>query len=254
VTPYYQDDAVTLYHGDCREIVPTLGRFDLVLTDPPYSSGGMTRSDRNVATNHKYQTTNTARRFADFSGDNRDQRSFERWCYYWMADCLARTVSGGAILSFIDWRNLPTMIDAVQIAGWVYRGIIVWHKPIARPQIGWFRADCEFAVCGTAGAIDRDHTTGNKIGICNVGLFQHSPVQGVNRLHMTEKPVNLLADMIKTRSDWQTILDPFAGSGTTGRAAKDLGRKAVLIEREEHYCEIAARRMAQGVLPLGGGE
>ena len=50
--------------------------------------------------------------------------------------------------------------------------------------------------------------------------------------------------------DVQTILDPFAGSGTTGRAAKDLGRKAVLIEREERYCEIAASRMAQGVLPL----
>jgi site-specific DNA-methyltransferase (adenine-specific) len=250
VKPYYQDDAVSIFHGDCREIVPTLGRFDLVLTDPPYSSGGMTRSDRNVATQDKYQLTSVARKFTDFSGDNRDQRSFERWCYYWMADCLAQTNSGGAIVSFIDWRNLPTMIDAVQIAGWVYRGIVVWNKPGARPNLGWFRADCEFAVCGTAGAIDRDHTTGKEIGICNVGLFQHSPVQGAARMHMTEKPVKLMLDILRTRNDWQTILDPFAGSGTTGRAAKDLGRKAVLIEREEKYCEIAARRMAQEVLPI----
>jgi site-specific DNA-methyltransferase (adenine-specific) len=167
--PYYQDDAVTIYHGDCREIVPELGRFDLVLTDPPYSSGGMTRSDRNVATSEKYQLTNVGRRFADFSGDNRDQRSFERWCFYWMADCLSKTNSGGAIVSFIDWRNLPSMIDSVQIAGWVYRGIIVWNKPNSRPNLGWFRADCEFAVCGTAGAVDRDHTEGKEIGICNVG-------------------------------------------------------------------------------------
>lgn len=250
IKPYYQDSAVTIYHGDSREIIPTLGKFDIVLTDPPYSSGGHTRSDRNASTAIKYQMTMTSRRFTDFSGDNRDQRSFERWCYYWMAECLDHCNSGGSIVSFIDWRNLPCMIDAVQIAGWVYRGLIVWNKPIARPNLGWFRADCEFAVCGTAGAINRDHVDGGDIGICQVGLFQHSPVQGCDRMHMTEKPVNLLVDILKTRNDWQTILDPFAGSGTTGRAAKDLGRKCVLIEKEEAYCEVSAKRMQQEVLPM----
>jgi site-specific DNA-methyltransferase (adenine-specific) len=247
-TPYYQDDAVTIYHGDCREVLPGLGKFDLVLTDPPYSSGGMVRSDRILQPQAKYQLTNVARSLPDFSGDNRDQRSFERWCYYWMADCLEHTRSAGAILSFIDWRNLPSMIDAVQIAGWVYRGIVVWNKTVARPTTAWFRCECEFVVCGSAGAINRDHTGGEEIGICQVGLFQHPPVTGVARMHITEKPTKLLADILVTRNDWQTILDPFAGSGTTGRAAKDLGRKAVLIEREERYCEIAAKRMAQEVL------
>jgi DNA modification methylase len=71
------------------------------------------------------------------------------------------------------------------------------------------------------------------------------------RWHPTQKPLSLMTWCIRLAGDVQTILDPFAGSGTTGRAAKDLGRKAVLIEREEHYCEIAARRMRQGVLDFG---
>jgi DNA modification methylase len=74
--------------------------------------------------------------------------------------------------------------------------------------------------------------------------------KGMNKGHPCEKPLELMTWCISLAGDVQTILDPFAGSGTTGRAAKDLGRKAVLIEREERYCEIAARRMAQGVLPL----
>jgi DNA modification methylase len=73
---------------------------------------------------------------------------------------------------------------------------------------------------------------------------------GENRYHPTQKPLALMKWCINLAGDVQTILDPFAGSGTTGRAAKDLGRKAVLIELEERYCEIAARRMAQEVLPM----
>jgi DNA modification methylase len=70
-------------------------------------------------------------------------------------------------------------------------------------------------------------------------------------VHPTVKPVDLLGRLISMSSKaGDTILDPFAGSGTTGRAAKDLGRKCTMIEREERYCEIAARRMAQEVLPL----
>jgi hypothetical protein len=71
------------------------------------------------------------------------------------------------------------------------------------------------------------------------------------REHPTQKPLALMTWCIGLAGDVQTILDPFAGSGTTGRAAKDLGCKAVLIEREERYCEIAAKRMAQGVFNFG---
>lgn len=82
------------------------------------------------------------------------------------------------------------------------------------------------------------------------GIHRHNQSKGGG--HPTEKPLALMLWCIGLAGDVQTILDPFAGSGTTGRAAKDLGRKCTLIELEERYCEIAAKRMQQEVLPLGG--
>ncbi len=83
-----------LYLGDCREIVGLLPRVDLVLTDPPYSSGGAMRSDRNMDTSAKYRMTNTLKEDPEFSGDNRDQRSLTLWCSDWMGMCHRATKSG----------------------------------------------------------------------------------------------------------------------------------------------------------------
>ena len=82
----------------------------------------------------------------------------------------------------------------------------------------------------------------------NIRSFSISRNPDGKRQHPTQKPLKLISWCINQAGEQKTILDPFAGSGTTGRAAKDLGRKATLIEREEKYCEIAARRMAQEVL------
>ena len=74
--------------------------------------------------------------------------------------------------------------------------------------------------------------------------------RGGARAHIAEKPGKVMRHLISIQEG--IVLDPFMGSGTTLRAAKDLGRRAIGIEIEERYCEIAARRLAQGVLPLGG--
>ena len=244
--PYYNCDGITIYHGDCREILPQLAeRADLVLTDPPYSSGGWTRSDRNQKTADKYRLTCVSKKNPDFSGDNRDQRSFELWCSYWLADALRASNPGAGLACFIDWRNLPSMIDAVQVGGWVYRGLVVWDKTEAsRPVKGWFRSQAEYLVMGSAGTIDRSPAAP---GICQPGVFRHM-VRGADKQHLTEKPVELVREVIRTRDDWQTIVDPFCGSGTTLRAAKDLGRRAIGIELEESYCELAVTRLAQAQL------
>ena len=245
--PYYDHAGITIYHGDCREVLPTLDPVDLVLTDPPYSSGGMTRSDRNQRTSDKYRMTGVRKVDPDFRGDNRDQRSFELWCSYWMGDAFRITRDGGAFACFIDWRNLPCVVDAVQVAGWVYRGILVWDKTEgSRPMKGWFRNQAEYVVLSSSGVIDRDSGTG---GICQAGVLRKASPGG-KKLHLTEKPVEVLREIVKTRDDWSFILDPFMGGGTTLRAAKDLGRKAIGIEIEERYCEIAAKRLAQEVLPF----
>ncbi|MGD9644289.1 MAG: site-specific DNA-methyltransferase [Pirellulales bacterium] len=243
MTPYYQDALVTLYLGDCRAVLPALARsVDLIITDPPYSSGGLTRSDRNQTTRQKYQATDVANVRPEFSGDNRDQRSYLLWCDLWMRDCLSLATAGTALVSFIDWRNLPVMIDACQVAGWVYRGLIAWDKTEgARPQLGWFRAQLEYAVLATCGPANNDAQ-----GKASPGLFRYPAPR--NRLHATEKPTALMRDIISTADRWGTVLDPFCGSGATLEAAKLLGRQAIGIELDERYCELAANRLRQQTL------
>lgn len=249
-TPYYDEDGITIYCGDCRDILPELepGSVDLLLTDPPYSSGGMYRSDRIVSTDKKYQISHeTNRSYATFSGDNRDQRTFEKWCAWWMGDAQRIVREGGIVGCFIDWRNLASVIDSIQIGGWVYRGLTPWHKgDDQRPYKGWFRRNVEYIVWGSNGPLDAGPGAD---GDCHDGIV-YCRINGIEKYHQTGKPVELFTQLIGLRADWQTVVDPFMGSGTTLRAAKDLGRKAIGIEIEERYCEIAVKRLAQQVLPL----
>ena len=243
--PYYEEAGITIYHGDCREILPGLPKVDLVLTDPPYSSGGAMRSDRSLPASAKYQLGGTDVSHGEFSGDNRDQRSLTLWLSFWFGDLLKIANPGAALMAFIDWRNLPCVIDAMQVGGWVYRGIVPWDKTEqARPDKGWFRAQCEYLVTGSFGPLARGHEVD---GICQVGVFRFK-VNIQEKQHITEKPLELMEAIILTREDWKTILDPCMGSGTTLVAAKNLGRRAIGIEIEERYCEIAANRLRQGVL------
>jgi site-specific DNA-methyltransferase (adenine-specific) len=234
-------EGVTLYLGDCREILPTLGKVDLILTDPPYSSGGAYRSDRSQPTNAKYQMTEeTIRSYAAFSGDNRDQRSFEKWCSDWMASCLSVANDGCVLGCFIDWRNIACVIDAIQIGGWVYRGCVPWHKgDDQRPRKGWFRANVEYVVFGSCGPLLTGHLAD---GVCADGMV-YCRINGAEKEHQTGKPVGLMADLMSVRPEWNVILDPFMGSGTTGVAAVKLGRKFTGIEIEPTYFDIACKRI-----------
>lgn len=251
MTPYYADDLVTLYHGDCREIIPALSGVDAVVTDPPYSSGGMYRADRAAATDSKYQLSHETRRtYAAFSGDNRDQRSFEKWVDSWASECLRIVGDGGGIGVFIDWRNVASVVDAIQVAGWVYRGLTPWHKGTdLRPNKGWFRRNVEFIVWGSAGPLVTGPTAE---GECWDGMFV-ARVNDGDKQHQTGKPVALMEQMLSVRPEWQTYLDPFAGSGSTLLAAKRLHKRAIGVEMEESYCEVAANRLASAQDTLFGG-
>lgn len=246
--PYYQDSAVTIYHGDVLDILPSMPMVDAIVTDPPYSSGGMYRSDRSKDTTSKYQLSKeTNRTYDTFSGDNRDQRTFEKWFTLWSRMALDVVNGHGGLVSFIDWRNLSSVIDAVQIAGWTYAALTPWHKGTdQRPIKGWFRLNVEYLVWSTKGSIKKGCFAE---GDCWDGVFYHR-INGIEKYHQTGKPVELMRSVLLVRPEWKYFLDPFIGSGTTLRAAKDLGLKAIGIEKEEKYCEIAAQRMAQEVLPL----
>lgn len=236
--------SVEIVNADCLEWLPTLasGSVDLVLADPPYSSGGMYRSDRSRSTVEKYQHSHeTTRTYATFSGDNRDQRAFEMWCGWWMSAALVVTRPGGVMGCFIDWRNLACVIDAIQAAGWVYRGVVPWYKgQDQRPRKAWFRANVEFIVFGSAGALDAGP---DAEGICQDGILSHR-INGVEKEHQTQKPVSLFEDILRIRPDWRTVLDPFMGSGSVGVAAVRAGRNFLGAEIDPTYYAIAERRIA----------
>lgn len=243
-------DSITLINGDSRDILPRLAAegfaADLLVTDPPYSSGGMYRADRVQRTGHKYSSADGCGR-PDFAGDNRDQRSYLLWSDLWLREALRVVRSGAACVIFTDWRQAPTMIDAVQVAGWVYRGLAVWDKTeSARPQKGWFRSQAEFMVLGTAGPQSIDYS--RETDRATVGVFRYPAPR--ERLHQTEKPRGLLESILMTRGDWQTVLDPFAGGGSTLLASRELGRRAIGIEIDPGYCDVIAGRLAQSLLPI----
>jgi site-specific DNA-methyltransferase (adenine-specific) len=353
--PYYQDDAVTIYHGDCREIVPQLGRFDLVLTDPPY---GKVKGD--------------------FDEEWTNRPAMLKDCAIWR-DMIVGAMKPNATLYWFAWATLAGRIEALISEKLNPLAHIVWKKPwsvaqkvcpealrapmpeteriimaehygadnMALGESG-YAAKCDEARghifesirAYLAGERDRagfdnaavnrawrsekgggggmashwftssqwalptpenydwlrnlfnrgggeflrkdyeelrkdyeelrkdyeerrkdyeelrkDYEERRRFFDCKTGdqktdVWCFNPE--IERLgHPTMKPIALISYMVRLSCRHNgIILDPFAGSGTTGRAAKDLGRKAVLIEREERYCEIAAKRMAQEVLPL----
>jgi site-specific DNA-methyltransferase (adenine-specific) len=227
----------TLYRGDCLEVLPTLAGVDAVVTDPPYSSGGMVRGDRNIATSSKYQHGDTEKKHLDFTGDTRDQRSWCAWCAIWMAQCRQVVQPGGMIASFTDWRMLPTLTDAIQAGGWVWRGLAVWDKGNAIPQPNSFRAQCEYIVWGTNGPRVVDYAGGTYAP----GLFTHKSPR--ERSHVTEKSVGLMADVVQLCPEGRTVLDPFMGSGTTGVACVQTGRGFIGVELSRQYFDIACRRI-----------
>jgi site-specific DNA-methyltransferase (adenine-specific) len=204
--PYYQDSAVTLYHGDCREIVPLLGRFDLLLTDPPYGIANKWKGG-----------------FGHGWGKARSEAGLRN-------DWDELTPSRETLISLISVARESVIWGGNYFELPPSRCWFVWNKP----ERGFSLAEAELAWT------NRDNV---------VRVFDGNRSEP-GREHPTQKTLELMLWCLSWFPTAATVLDPFAGSGTTGRACKDLGRKCVMIEREERYCEIAARRMGQEVLNL----
>ena len=248
IKPYYEDDSVRLYHGNMLTVLQNFPAesVDGVFTDPPYSSGGTFRSDRVQKTSAKYLFKENVGSRPDFQGDNKDQRSFCYWSTLWLSECFRIVRSGEYCCLFSDWRQVPTVSDALQAAGWSWRGMAIWDKTeAARPIQRGFRNQAEYVLVASKGAVKKyeDYKP------CLPGVFRIARGSALSH-HQTEKPLKLMEHLLQILCPPSTILDPFAGSGTTLVAAKKLGHKAIGIEIEERYCEITANRLGQGVLDL----
>ena len=212
MTPYFQDDSVTIYHADAREIVHTLGAFDLMLTDPPYGIGyNATALNLPDATERKR-----------IQGD--DDCVLAEWLF---------TVSNASEMLVWGANNFPQLLP--------HKGVwVCWDKRLTR------EADRMLGSAFELGWMNRKRGHHKMFRCLHGGVVNHNKGK---REHPTEKPIGLLREILETLyPKAQIILDPFGGVGTTARAAKDAGRKCVTIEIEEEYCEAAARRMQQSVL------
>ncbi len=242
--PYYDDGTCVIYHGDSFDLLHDLSGVGAVITDPPYSSGGAFRGDRAQLTSTKYVNSDTVAYRPEFAGDNRDQRSFLAWCSLWSNAARQACEPGAVLASFIDWRQLPTLSDAIQCGGWVWRNVAVWWKPGIRMQKGRFSSSAEYVLYATNGPTIVGAGSPQNVFAC-------APIGGDDKEHIAEKPAAVMRWVLQVIPPTALILDPFMGSGTTLRAAKDCGHKAIGIDVDERYCEIAAKRLAQEVLDFG---
>lgn len=231
----------TMYNGEAYSLLRQLpsDSVNAILTDPPYSSGGMTMDSRQRPPADKYQNSDSQRIYPTFTGDNRDQRSFLVWATLWLTEAHRVAKPGASCLVFTDWRQLPTMTDALQAGGWIWRNILVWTKPNSRPSLGDFRRQCEYLVVGTKGKFAPAHRQ------CLPGVFTHSVVTSARRKHLTEKPIPLLQELLAVVPEGGTVLDPFAGSATTGAACLATGRKFIGFEMTQEYFKIACERLQE---------
>ncbi len=230
---------------DCLEGLKNVpdNSVDLFLTDPPYSSGGQFAGDRRSRTAVKYTGRyGNISDLEDFSGDNMDQRGFTEFCRQIFAKCREKTKPEGVIVTFIDWRNLPAMTDAIQAAGWTWRGIAVWHKPNGRPSKGRFRSEFEYIVWGSNGPMPFDRGVG-----CLSGYYRANNVHSKDRVHQTEKPLQLIMDLLEIVPQGSTVCDPFMGSGTTAVACLKTGRNYIGFELSKGYHAIAQQRIAETI-------
>lgn len=214
--PYYQDDAVTLYNGDCLRIAAWL-QADVLITDPPY--GMALRSGRGG----HFGTSVIA-------GDETLEAR----------DSALRAWAGRPALVFGRWSEARP--DGTRMVLTWDKGEHVGMGDLSTP---WKPNTEEVYVIGSG-------FTGHRGG----SVLRHLAIAGTvgqgakgTRTHPTEKPVSLMAELIAKTVG--TVADPFAGSGSTLVAAKQLGRKAIGVELEERYCEVIAKRLAQGVLDFG---
>lgn len=216
--PYYQDESVTLYHGDCLTIDAWL-EADVLVTDPPY--GMALRSSRNGAFGD-----------CDIAGDETTA----------VRDAALEAWGDRPALTFGRWSvTRPTAT----------RMLLTWekgeHVGMGDLAIPWKPNTEEIYVLGSSSGF-----TGHR----GSSVLRHLAIAGTvgqaakgTRHHPTEKPIGLMVELIAKTTG--VVADPFAGSGTTLLAARSICRKAIGVELEERYCEVIAKRLAQGVMDFG---
>lgn len=214
--PYYDDGMVQIYHADCREVLPLCFRADAMVTDPPYginwTRGAWSDDPKQYSALMAWLVEASRSHITGWNFVFQAMPNVGRF-HEWFPD---------------GWRIFAACKNFAQI-----RPTGVWHS--WDPVVFWNNGPNSGP---NSGHVNRDYHVGNLAGVFGDRIGHPCPRPFDTMLHIVQ---------LATKPG-ETILDPFCGSGTTLRAAKDLGRKAIGIEIEEKYAEIAARRCSQEVL------
>lgn len=217
IDPYYQDEWVKIYNADCRNVISDIDSCDALVTDPPFGIAWSraTWSDNPLDYDELMKWLIKESNRIIVNG----------WCFCFQA---MPNVSRFHEWFPEGWRIFAACKNFAQI-----RKTGVWHS--WDPVVFWHNGP---NTGPNTNHVNRDYFVGNTAGVF-----------GIKNGHPCPKPIDTMRHIVQLAvSDGGIVLDPFAGSGTTGRAAKDTGRRAILIEMEERYCEIAAKRMSQDML------
>jgi site-specific DNA-methyltransferase (adenine-specific) len=221
MTPYYSEDGITIYHGDCREVMPGL-KCGALVSDPPYFLPAVHYSVR----------SGTSKSVGDLS-------ILENYFCGVFKEFAAALSGDGTAYVFCDGQSYPIFHRASYS---VFRKVrpLIWDKQVSINGYSW-RHQHEIVLFGEMSEAPNVPTGDGDVLKCRA-------VPIGERLHLAQKPVELLKRLIAKSTG--VVLDPFCGSGSTLLAAAQHGREAIGIEIEERYCEIAANRLSKHVLPL----
>jgi DNA modification methylase len=258
--PYYDHDGITIYHGDCMDVLPHLEPVDLVLTDPPYGHNNNNNNDMIANREAIFGGKNKPKKvdpdqYRPIRNDGKEaneiiQRVFAEFARLLKPGCCCCCCGGGGgpDPQFARWslwldRAIP------------FKMMVVWDKGPMGMGHHYRRSYETILVAQQPGAACKWYDNTKRIeNIIRPRQLGRSKIIPAADQHPTIKPKPLMKHFIKLHSmAGDIILDPFMGSGTTLVAAKELGRKCIGIEIEEKYCEIAVRRLSQGVLPFFWG-
>jgi DNA modification methylase len=246
--PYYEDDAVTIYHGDCLDVLPGLDPADLIFTSPPYNLGrgsSFTSGRRNGMWRSVDQTGGIT--YDGGHDDAMELDAYEEWQRAVLTACWDRLTDTGAIFYNHKPRILGRQLwtPLAMNPGLPLRQIVIWNRG---PGFNWvptaFAPWHEWLIIYA-----RDAWRLRSRGASAVGDVWTVPPEH-NNSHPAPFPVALPSRAIAATAP-RLVIDPFMGSGTTLRAAKNHGCRAIGIEKSERYCAMAVERMGQEVFDLG---
>jgi len=212
--------------------------LDAVITDPPYASGGILTIDKSKSTGEKYLNYADRAPFADFSGDMLGQISYKKLITDFLALSFSKLKNGGIVALFTDWRQYGLIYDCFLASDLTPRGCIVWDKTNARNILGRPKNQCEYILYASKGHLSTKRNVARNLKGLISGI-----VNAKDRYHQTGKPTKVMEELLAICEPNSLILDPFAGSGTTCVACRNLGHDFIGFEKVSAIAKNATLRL-----------